>query len=106
MGEPCRSAPPSTNQVTKGDSMAVTQSQTQLTTHRAHRRHMSDGTLVKLFIMPTLILLILWNVFPLFYSLYLSFTNYVAIANQPPQWIGVNNYTFILQNDRLWQSFA
>ena len=67
---------------------------------------MSDGTLVKLFIMPTLILLILWNVFPLFYSLYLSFTNYVAIANQPPQWIGVNNYTFILQNDRLWQSFA
>ena len=86
--------------------MAVTQSQPQLTLPPGRRRHMSDGTLVKLFIMPTLILLILWNVFPLFYSLYLSFTNYVAIANQPPQWVGLNNYTFILNNDTLWRSFA
>lgn len=86
--------------------MAVTQSQPQLTLPPGRRRHMSDGTLVKLFIMPTLILLILWNVFPLFYSLYLSFTNYVAIANQPPQWVGLNNYTFILNNDTLWRAFA
>jgi multiple sugar transport system permease protein len=70
------------------------------------RRHMSDGTLVRLFIIPTLILLILWNVFPLFYSLYLSFTRYSAIDNKPPDWRGTQNYVNILKDKNLWESFA
>jgi multiple sugar transport system permease protein len=70
------------------------------------RRHMSDGTLVKLFIIPTLVLLILWNVFPLFYSLYLSFTRYSAIDNKPPDWRGTQNYVNILKDKNLWESFA
>jgi multiple sugar transport system permease protein len=70
------------------------------------RRHMSDGTLVKLFLIPTLVILILWNIFPLFYSLYLSFTNYSAISNKPPEWIGFANYTAILTRSNFWQSFA
>ncbi len=45
-----------------------------------------------LFIMPTLILLIVINIFPLLYSLYLSFTEYSVIANEPPQWIALENY--------------
>jgi multiple sugar transport system permease protein len=51
-----------------------------------HRRGraISDRTILHLFIWPTLILLIVWNVFPLFYSLYLSFTDFNAIANRPP----------------------
>lgn len=69
-------------------------------------RHMSDGTLVRLFILPTLILLILWNVVPLFYSLYLSFTKYNAIANKPPVWIGTQNYVTILSSNTFWQAFA
>src|SRR5436190_583949 len=70
------------------------------------RRHMSDGMLVRLFIIPTLLLLVLWNVFPLFYSLYLSFTNYSAIANKAPRWIGLDNYARILESDRFWGYFA
>jgi len=82
---------------------AVAQAQA---TSYARRRHMSDGTLIKLFIIPTLIILILWNVFPLFYSLYLSFTNYSAIANRAPRWIGLDNYARILESDKFWGYFA
>ena len=53
------------------------------------RRHLSDRAILNLFIWPTLILLILMNIFPLFYSLYLSFTDYSAIARQPPVWAGL-----------------
>jgi multiple sugar transport system permease protein len=56
------------------------------------QRHLSDRAIRNLFIFPTLILLILMNVFPLFYSLYLSFTDYSAIARQAPVWVGLDNY--------------
>jgi len=70
------------------------------------RRHLSDRAILNLFIWPTLILLIAMNVFPLFYSLYLSFTNYSAIARQIPIWIGFDNFNKILNDERLWQYFA
>jgi len=66
---------------------------------------MSDSTLVKLFIWPTLALLIAMNVFPLFYSLILSFTKYSAIANKPPIFVGVQNYVDILADPQLWTYF-
>ena len=69
-------------------------------------RHLSDVAILNLFIWPTLILLIAMNIFPLFYSLYLSFTNYSAIARQIPVWIGFDNFSKILNDERLWQYFA
>jgi multiple sugar transport system permease protein len=70
------------------------------------RRHLSDRAILNLFIWPTLILLITINIFPLFYSLYLSFTNYSAIARQLPVWIGFDNFSKILNDEQLWQYFA
>jgi multiple sugar transport system permease protein len=72
------------------------------------RRHraMSDTTLVKLFIWPTLGLLIAMNVFPLLYSLILSFHKYSAIANKPPVFIGLQNYVDILADPQLWAYFS
>jgi multiple sugar transport system permease protein len=70
------------------------------------RRGLSDRAIINLFIWPTLILLIAWNVFPLFYSLYLSFTNYSAIVRQPPVWVGFQNYKDILTDPLLWKYFA
>ena len=70
------------------------------------RRHLSDLAILNLFIWPSLILLIAMNIFPLFYSLYLSFTNYSAIARQIPVWIGFDNFSKILNDERLWQYFA
>ena len=55
-------------------------------------RQVSDSTIQKLFILPTLVLLMLWNVFPLFYSLFLSFTRYSHSGKLPPLWIGTANY--------------
>jgi multiple sugar transport system permease protein len=68
--------------------------------------HLSDKGLVNLFIWPTLILLILVNIFPLFYSLYLSFTNYSVISNQLPIWIGLQNFVNHLQSEQVWTYFS
>jgi multiple sugar transport system permease protein len=68
-------------------------------------RTLSDRSLILLFLWPTMLLLILINIFPLFYSLYLSFTDYSAIANAPPVWIGIQNYRDILSDPQLWLYF-
>jgi multiple sugar transport system permease protein len=72
------------------------------------RRQISDRTIAWLFIMPTLTLLIVMNVFPLFYSMYLSFNDYSVIGNEPPRWIGLENYQKILTNERqrYWHNFT
>ena len=66
------------------------------------RRQLSNRAIINLFIWPTLILLIVMNIFPLFYSLYLSFTDYSAIARQPPVWIAFDNFRNILRDEQLW----
>ncbi len=68
-------------------------------------RGISDANLAKLFLLPTLLLLISMNIFPLFYSLFLSFTEYSAIANKAPVWIGIENYRSILTDPQLWIYF-
>jgi multiple sugar transport system permease protein len=73
----------------------------------SRRRQLSNRAIINLFIWPTLILLIVMNIFPLFYSLYLSFTDYSAIArNQPPVWIAFDNFRNILRDEQLWEYFA
>ena len=72
----------------------------------SRQRHLSDRAILNLFIWPTLFLLIAMNIFPLFYSLYLSFTDYSAIAGKIPVWIGVENFRNILNDEQLWQYFS
>lgn len=73
---------------------------------RTVQRQMSDRRIILWFIMPTIILLIVMNIFPLIYSLFLSFTNYSVISDKPPQWIGIQNYTAILSDKTFWTAFA
>lgn len=73
---------------------------------RQSRRTLSDRAIINLFIWPTLALLIAINVFPLFYSLYLSFTDYSAIANQAPVWVAFENFGRILGDEQMWGIFA
>jgi multiple sugar transport system permease protein len=73
---------------------------------RPRRRQMRDRTLIQLFIGPTLILLIMMNIFPLIYSLYLSFTEYSVISGDAPNWVGIQNYQDILTDQRFWSNFA
>jgi multiple sugar transport system permease protein len=67
---------------------------------------LSDKALVNYFIWPTLILLILINIFPLFYSVFLSFNNYSVIGNKLPVWVGFQNFKDLLSNEQVWNYFA
>ena len=51
------------------------------------------------FIAPTLLLLIAVNIFPLLYSIYLSFTNAELIGGDPG-FIGTSNYSFVFFDPR------
>jgi multiple sugar transport system permease protein len=86
--------------------MTASTSELKRTAVKPRQRHLTSRGIVFLFIWPTLLLLIAMNVFPLFYSLYLSFTNYSAIARQAPGWVGFQNFVNILNDKNLWQYFA
>lgn len=64
---------------------------------------MSDKTIAWLFISPTIFLLLAINIFPLIWTIYLSFTNYRA--NRPGraiEWIGTRNYERLLGSEDVW----
>lgn len=46
------------------------------------------------------------NVFPLFWSLGLSFTKFKANANKPAEWLGNANYQEMMTREQVWQSFT
>jgi multiple sugar transport system permease protein len=71
----------------------------------AARKGFSDLQIRNLFIFPTLVFLIVVNIFPLFYSLFLSFADYSAIAHKPIDWIGIRNYRELLHDPTIWESF-
>ncbi|MCH8997646.1 MAG: sugar ABC transporter permease [Proteobacteria bacterium] len=65
---------------------------------------MSDRTIAWLFIAPTIVLLLAINIFPLIWTVYLSFTNYKA--NRPSrvvEWVGARNYERILGSEDVWE---
>jgi multiple sugar transport system permease protein len=69
------------------------------------RRGLSDLAIRNMFVMPTIVFLILINIFPLFYSLILSFADYSAVSSKPPDWIGIQNYRELLHDPHVWDSF-
>ena len=86
--------------------MSASESEFKSPSTKVRQRHLSNSAIVNLFIWPTLLLLIMMNVFPLFYSLYLGFTNYSAIAQKAPVWVALQNFSTILNDKNLWQYFA
>jgi multiple sugar transport system permease protein len=84
----------------------IAQASTQPKKEKKRGFQLSDRAIINLFIWPTLILIIVMTVFPLFYSLFLAFTDYSAIARQQPVWVGFKNFSDILNDENLWQYFA
>ena len=72
---------------------------------RAAARGWSDLTIRNLFIIPTVLFLIVFNIFPLIYSLGFSFTDYAANRNTPWRFIGLQNYRDLLSDERIWSNF-
>jgi len=73
---------------------------------RAAARGWSDLTIRNAFIIPTVAFLIIFNVFPLIYSLGFSFTDFAANQNQPWSFVGLKNYRDLLNDQRIWGNFV
>ena len=69
---------------------------------------LSDRALATLFITPTMVLLLAIAIFPLIWSLFLSFTKFSVIkdADTGPVWIGVANYGRLLLDEDVWARFG
>jgi multiple sugar transport system permease protein len=66
-----------------------------------------DSTVATMFTWPMFVILICFNVFPMFYSLYLAFTDYSAInLTQPPVWVGLKNFREVLFSKEVYSYFA
>jgi multiple sugar transport system permease protein len=76
------------------------------TDSRAAARAFSDLTIRNLFIIPTIAFLIIFNVFPLLYSLWTSFTDFRASTSAPANWIGLDNYRQLLGDPVIWGNFT
>lgn len=68
-----------------------------------HVRGLSDRAIAWWCIAPTIVLLLAINIFPLVWSIYLSFTNYHANwAGRPVRWLGLHNYRRLLNDEDVW----
>ncbi|MDK1491284.1 sugar ABC transporter permease [Sinorhizobium sp. 7-81] len=73
---------------------------------RAASRGLSDIKIRNLFIVPTILFLIVFNIFPLIYSLGYSFTDFRASTNAPATFVGLQNYRELLNDPFIWANFA
>lgn len=72
-----------------------------------HRRAiLTDRWLIAVFVAPTIGLLLFIGVFPLFWSLYLSFTTYSAGYPSNPIWTGIDNYVQVFADQDIWHYFT
>ena len=68
-------------------------------------RGLSDKAIAWIFVSPTLFLLLAVNIFPLIWTIYLSFTNYrVNRPNREVVWVGLKNYQRILNDSDIWNT--
>jgi multiple sugar transport system permease protein len=66
-------------------------------------RGLSDRSIAWLFVGPTIVLLLAINIFPLIWTVYLSFTNFRANRpNEAVEWVGLRNYERILTDEDVW----
>lgn len=56
------------------------------------------------FLSPWVVSFLVFSLYPLVYSLYLSFTEYNPLTGLPPQWVGLGNYERMLGDQRFLQA--
>lgn len=68
-------------------------------------RGLSDRTIAWIFVAPSVFLLLAVNIFPLIWTIRLSFTDFrVNRANREVEWVGLENYQRILTDSGTWQT--
>jgi multiple sugar transport system permease protein len=90
--------------ITQPDDAAISRIPSRTETRPAVRsRGLSDRTIAWLFVAPTIALLLAINIFPLIWTIWLSFTNYRANRPSAPlRNIGLDNYHSILTDPDIW----
>jgi multiple sugar transport system permease protein len=68
---------------------------------RVERRNLRTGLL---FISPWIVGFLAFNLYPALASLYYSFTNFKIL--QTPRWVGLDNYTGLINDPLFWKSLA
>lgn len=70
-----------------------------------HVRGLSDRAVAWIFVAPSIFLLLAVNIFPLIWTIRLSFTNFrVNRPNADIEFVGLKNYVSILTSDDIWQT--
>ncbi|WP_172292429.1 carbohydrate ABC transporter permease [Pseudoruegeria sp. HB172150] len=68
-------------------------------------RGLSDRAIAWIFVAPSIFLLLAVNIFPLIWTIRLSFTNYrVNRPNAEVEWVGLRNYQRILTDEDIWET--
>lgn len=70
-----------------------------------YQKALGEYRLKLYFIGPTLLVLIIMNIFPLIWSLGLSFTNYSSLMSKKLSFVGFTNYSRILSDPFIWKYF-
>lgn len=66
---------------------------------------LSDRAIAWIFVAPTILILLAINIFPLIWTVYLSFTNFrVNRPNNDVEWVGLRNYQRILGDADIWMT--
>ena len=65
-------------------------------------RGLSDRAIAWFFVAPTIFLLLAINIFPLIWTIRLSFTDFRANRNREVEWVGLRNYERILTDEDIW----
>jgi multiple sugar transport system permease protein len=92
--------------MTAGNDTMVDSLVTASPQRRAWRSHgLSDRSIAWLFITPCIALLLAINIFPLIWTIRLSFTNYKSnMPNQAIRSVGLANYLDILSDEDVWHA--
>ena len=66
---------------------------------------LSDRAIAWIFVAPTILILLAINIFPLIWTIYLSFTDFrVNRPNNAIEWVGLRNYERILGDGDIWMT--
>ena len=67
-------------------------------------RGLSDKAIAWIFVTPTILLLLAINIYPLFYAISMSFTNFYANKiGKEIKWVGLKNYIKVLGKESVWE---
>jgi raffinose/stachyose/melibiose transport system permease protein len=68
------------------------------------KKSFSSKLTIVLFLAPALILFVMFILYPVCNTIYLSFNSWKGIYGSPVKFIGLKNYTQVLSNDAFWRS--